>query len=198
MHQIIYSIRQIASDALPRRRDPAKKRDRPASPEELLNIGIVHLVDDYYSCAEQLVSDDVLDVVRAAGVFGRVWHPLHEPHPGRIVTQGTVHERHAQLPADAKARILHAHVVRGATKRVNARAVIEKRVRSPRRALQRDAAAADERGRMIEAAHAALADKRARVTLQRVPMGDVDPARDFVLEENVIPHHWAGELLANR
>lgn len=92
MHQIKTSIRRILPGDLP-----------STDPQELLNRGIFPLGNDLYSCIHQEVRDpDSLE-----------WVPIEgQALPGEVLSEGTVHERHAKLPADLRAQVLRASVRR--------------------------------------------------------------------------------------
>jgi hypothetical protein len=87
MHRIQYAIRQIPADEVPT--IPTALDDptpRPMTAGELLNVGIVHLHDDVYSCVHQERRDpDTL-----------VWAVHDHAHPGTVLAEGSHRERHAK------------------------------------------------------------------------------------------------------
>src|SRR6185312_7619871 len=99
MHRLSYTTRQIADADLPTVRDPDGTL-RPASHQDLLNLGIKPLGGGYYACAEQERSEGP-DAVTIDPVSGRV-RRNYTPHgprlPGTVVTRGTPAQRHAALP----------------------------------------------------------------------------------------------------
>ena len=69
--------------------------------QELLNHGLVALGNDYYSAIHQEIRDEET----------LIWKPLVE-HPGTVISEGFLEQRHAKLPGDVKAKIMVAHVER--------------------------------------------------------------------------------------
>ena len=85
-HQVKYSIRRIQPAELPTVTD-MDGTVRPATAHELLNAGIAHLQDDFYSCIHQEHRDpDTL-----------VWSVHGTPLPGIVVSEGSHAQRHAQM-----------------------------------------------------------------------------------------------------
>jgi hypothetical protein len=94
MHSIAYSVRRIAPSELPTVRD-LDGTVRPATAQELLNMDIAHLTGDLYSCADQQRRDpDTL-----------AWSVVGVPSPGTVLSEGSLRERHARLPADVQAQL---------------------------------------------------------------------------------------------
>lgn len=201
MHKIVYSLRQIAPAELPTVRD-ADGTARPATPGELLNMGIQHVNEDVYSCTEQLASDDA----EAAATGERTWKHAGPPLPGIELGSGSVRERHAQLPATIKPKVLRSSVIRQTDTEVpSARALAQANIDEQAAAMAEfvgpvvrggvatplvDVGAPE--ALLVEAQRLAAIPNNgiARVT---VPMADVAAAADVVEREGLIPHHWAGE-----
>lgn len=101
MHVVKYTIRTILPAELPTVREPGGTT-RPATEGELLNLGLVPLGNDLYSCVDQYRRDpDTL-----------TWRAEGPESPGTIVSEGSLRERHARLPADVRGKILRARIVR--------------------------------------------------------------------------------------
>jgi hypothetical protein len=100
MHKIVTSIRQIAAADLPTI-TPVGEATRPMNEQELLNHGLVALGNDYYSAIHQETRDEETGT----------WKPLVE-HPGAVISEGFLEQRHAALPPDVRAKIMVAHVER--------------------------------------------------------------------------------------
>lgn len=166
MHRIEYTIRRILPAQLP-----------TTDPQALLNLDIVPLGNDLYSCAEQFRSDDDVDIVEdASGRRERRWHGHGDPKPGERLTAGRLKDRYAQLPAADKAKVLRARVFRARDPKKKAKQLIAAKLASR-------SGAAD-----------ILEEARQSEELEQldVAMANVDPD-DIVEEQNVIPHRWAGE-----
>jgi hypothetical protein len=197
MHNVRYTIRHIAPSDLPKVRDERTRKNRVATRDELLNLGIQPLGNDLYSCVEQLTSDDRTDVSRnTRGELHRRWSPVGDAPPGTVLSEGPLYERHARLPEAIRAKILQAYVLRATKKRENARRIVDERLAARRRSRTKRTADADRDVRLIEVeeAHAAAADPMNSLQIVHIPMAHIDRERDVVLEEHVIPHRWAGEL----
>lgn len=204
MHRISYSVRRIAPADLPKVRD-LDGGERAATIEELANMDIVPLGDDYYSCADQVRSDDEVDVTTDAnGRPQRQWHPVGVVSPGVELATGNVNERCLKLPVEAKELLLRAEVIRsdepgGALAIAEANiveqmAALEQFVGDVERdgesrplvELESDRAIVDEARRL-----AALPDSG--VERMRVSMRDVVRGEDVVEAEGIAPHAFAGE-----
>lgn len=198
MHEVIYSIREIPTGELPTVHDERTGETRVATREELLDMGIAHVVDDYYSCAEQIVSDDVADVVPdARGVLQRTWRPRDgRAHPGIERARGGVVERYLKLPPDVQGRVLKAHVYRATKKTVNAKELLAPRLAArirKERASRGELAAEETRQLELEEAARLAQDPDNGVAFRVVSIDEVDDARDIVIAQDIIPHRWQGE-----
>jgi hypothetical protein len=194
MHQIVRSIKRILPADLP-----------AAADAELLNLGIVSLGDDLYSCCEQLRSDD--ELAAELGTREGTWAPHGEPIAGETLAAGDVRERHAKLSADVRAKIMRADVYRAVNPTKNAREMAEANI------LEQQAAIKEYVGDVVQpdGELAPLVDFEAQpdpvlaeaermaampdsvVVLSRVTMGEIDEATDVVRTQDIVPHRWAGE-----
>lgn len=179
MHRITYSIRQIAPADLP-----------ASSPDALLNIGILHLADDLYSCVHQeRRNPDTL----AWEVHGAIL-------PGVAVSDGSLRARHARLPAAMAGTVLRAQVIRASDPEVNvAMLVLETLAEvdatlatvvgdvagAPLLDMSRPSAVLEEAQRLLEVPGSGI--ERRAVSMVAVAVGDVVEAT------GLIPHCWAGE-----
>ncbi len=102
MHKIVTSIRQIAPADLPTV-TPIGEAMRVMNDQELLNLGIVPLSNDFYSCIAQHTRDEeTLE-----------WKPIEgQDHPGTVITEGFLQDRHDKLPPEIRSKIMVAHVER--------------------------------------------------------------------------------------
>lgn len=202
MHQIVRSIKRILPADLPVVRELGGM-ERPASATELLNMGIVPLGNDLYSCCEQLRSDDDL----AAETGERTWEPHGEPVPGEVLATGDVKERHAKLPADVRGQVMRAVVMRAKDTTTTAQAIVETNI------LEQMAAVVEFVGDVVlpggETAPlvdfeqpSAFADEARRLAalpvsvLERVSctMAECEgTTADVITESSIVPHRWAGE-----
>ena len=186
MHKVITIIRQIAPANLPTI-TPLDEPTRPMNEQELLNRGIVHLSGDIYSCIQQLERDDIT----------LEWKPIQEL-PGTVVSEGLLQERHDKLPAEIRAKVMKASVIRSSLG--NADDLVSAVL------LEAAGAAANAVG-MIEGAplidvadpEMLLSEAQRQVmtpdsgfTRETVTMEDM-AAGDVIEAENLIPHSWAGE-----
>jgi hypothetical protein len=188
MHKIVTSIRQIAPADLPTV-TPIGEATRPMNEQELLNAGIQRLTGDYYSCIHQEERDD--DTLQ--------WSPKEgQSLPGTVVTEGFLEQRHDKLPADVRAKVMKASVIRSTLG--NADDLVS--------AVLLDAASAAEKAvGMIEGAplidvadpemllgeaQRQLSIPDSGFTRETVAMADM-AAGDVIEAENLIPHSWAGE-----
>lgn len=103
MHAIHYTIRRIAAADLPTVRDggPESTTHRPATDQELLNVGLHRLDGDLFSCVEQY-----------RGPHSEAFEPHGYVSTGELLTHG--HDRYRELPDAIKHRVLRARVTRGA------------------------------------------------------------------------------------
>lgn len=168
MHRIIPSIRRIQTTDLPTV-TPVGEPTRPATDQELLNLGIAHIGGDLYSCIHQEQTNEAGE-----------WFKISEPHPGVEVSSGSVKDRYAALHPDDKALVLHAAVVRDIPLPLQAaREAVAMAARTP-------IAATLDAGVVEEGSPAPTQE------VLRVPLKDVLPG-DVVQATNLIPHSWSGE-----
>lgn len=106
VHQIIYSLRIVAPADWPTVRN-LDGTTRPATDQDLLNMGMKYLNDDadgnhLFDCVEQTRRDpDTLE-----------WSTHGPALPGTVLSQGSLLTRHAVLKAPKKDAVLRARVVR--------------------------------------------------------------------------------------
>lgn len=110
MLTVRYTVRQIADADLPTA-VAADGTARPATAQELRDLGLVALGGGYYSCAERHEGVLVPDPTSPSGVR-RAWQPHGLAFPGTLVAHGTPTQRAAMLPDAAKPHVLtpHGHV----------------------------------------------------------------------------------------
>jgi hypothetical protein len=189
VHKVSYSIRRIVPGELPTARE-LDGTPRPMTTEELLNAGIQHLEGELYSCVDQYRRDpDTL-----------AWSAEGPESPGEVITEGPLRDRHARLPADVRAQVLRAQVIRSADPEAPARALVETTLVEVAAALAEyvgdvagaplvdlagPAAVLEEAQRLVE-----IPDNGIERTV--VPMATVD-AGDVVEADGLIPHTWQGE-----
>jgi hypothetical protein len=114
MHRVAYSIKTIPAAELPMIALPPGAPPRPMTVAELLNVGIVHLEDDLYSCVQQ--EQQVAETLAWA---------VHGPAlPGVTVAEGSLKERHVRLPATVRGRVMRARVLRTDAKGKASRLVV--------------------------------------------------------------------------
>ena len=188
MHQIKTSIRQIAPADLPRV-TPIGETTRPMNDAELLNMGIQHLSGDYYSCIHQEERDD--DTLQ--------WSPKEgQALPGTVVSEGLLQERHDKLPADVRAKVMKASVIRSTLGNADdlvsavlleAASAAEKVVGLVEGAPLIDVADPET---LLGEAQRQLSIPDSGFTRETVAMDDM-AAGDVIEAQNLIPHSWAGE-----
>lgn len=188
MHKITTSIRQIAPADLPTV-TPIGEATRPMNEQELLNRGIVHLSGDIYSCIEQHVrNDDDL-----------IWSPVEgKSLPGTVVSEGLLQERHDKLPAEIRAKVMKASVIRstlGNADDLVSAVLLEAAGAAAKAVGVIDGAplidVADPEILLLEAQRQ-LSIPDSGFTRETVTMEDV-AAGDVIEAQNLIPHSWAGE-----
>jgi hypothetical protein len=196
MHRITPTIRRIADAELPQVRDAGSGELRPATDQELLDRGIVHLKDDLYSCVEQQLRDDeTLE-----------WSHVGDPLPGQVVTAGDVKERHAKLPADVRGKVLRAQVIRSTDPAVKVLELVEVNLLEQQAAIEaavgdilvpdaepRPLVDFEQPAMILEEAQRLAAMPDNGIERVTVAMADVAGDADVVEVENLIPHAWAGE-----
>lgn len=188
MHRIETSIRRIAAADLPTI-TPIGGATRPMNDAELLNMGIQHLSADYYSCIEQHVRDDET----------LTWAPKEgQALPGTVVSEGLLQERHDKLPADVRAKVMKASVIRSTLGNADdlvsavlleAAGAAEKAVGMVEGAPLIDVADPE---MLLGEAQRQLSIPDSGFTRGTVTMDDM-AAGDVIEAENLIPHSWAGE-----
>lgn len=99
MHRVTHCIRRIAPAEVPTVTPLDGSAPRPMNEQELVNIGVVRVRGDIYSCAVQEQSED-----------GRTW--TGPQLPGVELSRGKLNERFRQLPAAVRAQLLNARVER--------------------------------------------------------------------------------------
>lgn len=189
MHEIRYSIRQIAPAELPTGIDPDGTA-RALTEGELLNLGLVHLHDDLYSCVDQYRRDPET----------LAWSVEGPESPGVVVSQGSLRERHARLPADVAPAVLRAQVIRSADPLAPAAAQVGANLAEVAAALAQYVGDVDGRPLVaLDGPVAALEEAQRLVALPDngidrhvVPMAVVD-AGDVVEADGLVPHRWHGE-----
>lgn len=187
MHTITTTIRRIPASDLPTVTE-LDGTERPASTQDLLNLGLVPLGGDLYESLTQARRDD--DSLTWTG----------DTHPGTAITEGAHSQRYARLPAEHVPVVLHALVIRADDPAVNAAALAEANVAYV--AEQLAVAVGDVNGApLIDLSHPdAVLDEAQRLVVLpgngigrlTVPMIDVTPA-DVVEADTLIPHRWHGE-----
>jgi hypothetical protein len=190
VHQITYSIRRIAPAELPTVRDLDTDVERPMSAAELLNLDIVPLGDDLYSCADQSRRDpDTLE-----------WSVVGVQSPGAAIAEGSLRERHARLPADVAPHVFRAQVIRSQDPATPVRETVESNLAEVGLALAEFVGLVDGAPLVDLSQPDAVLEEAQRLTeihgngIERavVSMAMVDPG-DVVEEDRIIPHRWSGE-----
>lgn len=100
MHRVTHCIRRITPAEIPTVTPLDGSAPRPMNEQELLNLGVVRIRGDVYSCCVQENADD-----------GRTWTPA-VALPGVELSRGRPKERFRQLPAGVRAEVLNAQVER--------------------------------------------------------------------------------------
>ncbi len=99
MHRITHSVRRITAAELPTITEPGGA-PRPMTEQEMLNLGLVPLGGDIYSCAVQETTDD-----------GYTWTPA-VALPGVELSRGRPKDRFRQLKPAVRAQVMKAEVER--------------------------------------------------------------------------------------
>ena len=99
MHRLTFCIHRATAAELPKMRN-IDGTERPASEQDLLNLGMVPLGDDLYSCAVQEHSED-----------GRSWAAEVEL-PGVELSRGRPQERFSRLSPADRGKVMLAEVER--------------------------------------------------------------------------------------
>lgn len=188
MHRVVTSIKKILPNELPAV-TPIGEATRPMNDQELLSAGIQHLSGDYYSCIEQHVRDDET----------LTWAPKEgQALPGTVVSEGLLQERHDKLPADVRAKVMKASVIRSTLGNADdlvsavlleAASAAEKAVGMIEGAPLIDVADPE---MLLGEAQRQLSTPDSSFTRETVAMDDM-AAGDVIEAENLIPHSWAGE-----
>lgn len=179
MHRIRYQIRQISDEEI----------QQLDSRGDLLSYGIHHLHDDIYSCAVQEVSDDA----QAFRDGKRTWSLISQL-PGKVVTEGSVKDRHAKLPAGVRDKVMVAEVFTNASDVHNTleiqRMAIEEFVGEVNGSSLVDF---DHPQTILDEAHRLAHNPDSRVQFSRVPHAKISEDH-IVKSRDVIPHRWQGEF----
>ena len=188
MHKISTSVREIKPAELPTVRD-MDGTVRPATDQDLLNMGIQHLSADYYSCIHQEERDPET----------LTWAPKEgQSLPGTVISEGLLQERHDKLPADVRAKVMKASVIRSTLGNaddlvsavlLDAAAAADKAVGMVEGAPLIDVAAPE---LLLLKAQRQVSIPDSSFTRETVAMDDM-AAGDVIEAENLIPHSWAGE-----
>lgn len=197
MHQVIHTIRRIATADLPKARDLETGGDeRPMTPSEMLNVGIQHVADDLYSCVEQQRRDPAT----------LEWKHDGPELPGQTLSAGDVEARYRALPAADRRKVLRARVIRSDGAKSAAElasenvleqaAMIEEHVGEIETTEgTRPLVDFDADDPVVEEALRLSRIPGSGIELHTVTMADVDGPGDVVEATNLIPHSWAGERL---
>lgn len=184
MHQLKISIRKILPAEIPTV-TPIGEPPRPMNAQELLNLGIVPLGNDLYSCVHQEERDpETLE-----------WRPRPGQNLlGEAVSEGLLHDRHARLPGDVRSLVLRAQVLKKGKDAATANLTELAGVLETEVGLV-DGVPFVETGTdeavLVEAQRLASVPDSG-VSRELVAMADVDAA-DLVEAEGLIPHSWSGE-----
>lgn len=166
------TIRKILPAELPTVTDIDPTKPRAATVQELANMGIVPLGNDFYSCTHQEETKD-WETFRVKDI----------QHPGVEVTRGQWRkERWDALSPANKNAMLRALVIRGKSGPLKSRLIAAAQARG----ITLDAAG------LLAAARAQLPGDNANAFQLRVPVAQIDP-NDVVVSTNDFPHHWQGE-----
>lgn len=189
MHRVLYSIRTVAPSELPTITD-IDGSTRPMTDAELLQIDVHHLHDDVYSCADQERRDpETLE-----------WSVVGVQSPGVAITEGTLRQRHAQLPADVAPKVFRAQVIRSADPAAPAAVVAQANLTEAVAALAEYVGDVDGGPLLDLSGPAAVLEEAQRlvqipdngIDRHTVPMIAVDSG-DVVEADRLIPHSWHGE-----
>lgn len=178
MHRIIRSVRRILPAELPTVRDMETGTERPMNPAELLNADIVCIneAEHLYSCQDQDVRDDRMK-----------WDRIGVPSPGEALSEGSIRERHDDLPDSVRHHVLRAVVYRSTDPGKPDLAIAQQAV------LARAGIALDSQNDvLLQRARRKAAKPGVLVEARTVPMSEKG-AGDVVEAEGLYAHSWAGE-----
>lgn len=209
MHRTTYTTRQIDAGDLPHVPN-IDGSPRPATERELLDMGIRKIAEGIYSVVE--IEDRHIDPETGA----QTWTARGRTIGGTVLTSGRHNRRYVDLPAEIRAKVMKARVLRSSDPATSLRSIAVANVNEARRMVTEHVGAMVARtsalfplvsGQHDHAIVEAEAKRLRHVHVERdgaehpepvavevtIPMSEV-ASEDIVDVDHVIPHAWAGEL----